>query len=237
MTSATAVSQMDLFEALNPMHSVSIFGYEEKLFLIRPAPKIRPNHVDLLLLKEATSGCKTLKKEDVEYNYHFCVIPSLSSFAGKSGYRRSEICYYCFGVFRKSMEGHSKQCAVAHQENNEFKHITFPTDDNYEFKKLYMLEDFPIKVFFKFQWYCEDNLPATVNTAEPLKYTTQNSNIRIHSYFLCVINQLNELDQTFLYDGQNPVEHFIKKVIELKDYYRNVLAKAYVPIRLLNRIT
>lgn len=74
MEGATAVSQMDAFEAENPLYSVTVFGYEEKLFVIRPAPKIRPNHVDLLLLRLAKPGCVYLKKDDVEYDYHYCTI-------------------------------------------------------------------------------------------------------------------------------------------------------------------
>ncbi|XP_021953651.1 uncharacterized protein LOC110850523 [Folsomia candida] len=232
MKGATALSQMDAFEAENPLHSVTIFGYEEKLFVIRPAPKIRENHVDLLLLRLAKPGSVCLKKEDVEYDYHFCTIPSLSKFVGKSGYRRSEVCEYCFGIYKTSIEKHAQKCAIAHRDQNQSKQMKFPEDDVYEFKNLRMIEDLPIKIFFKFLWYNENDRPSIPTCNQNLKFTTPVSNIKIKAYFLCVINQFNQLDDMLIYDGENPVEHFIQKVIDLKFYYKEYLKRAYVPISL-----
>lgn len=215
-------SQLDEFEAKNPTISISAFvPSSNKLSVIRAAPVIREQHVDLLLLKKAVliNGLLPDNKEDIEIKFHWATITNISGLLGKQGHRRSTLCDYCFGMFTTSFEKHQKVCMMRGLD----RELTFPKQEYFEFKDFKSYEEIPFKIVFQFNFLSDPSVASSENGVQSLY------DLKPFAYCLCLIGPFyrkkNKLLYRQFYTGENVVSTFLDKVDELSQKIKKITLK------------
>jgi len=226
--------ELSEFEKLNPEISITVFTNEGKnLIPHRVTEKLKPHHIDLLLLKrpKITKSSPLPSVDDtVEFDYHFCWIKDLPAVVGKRHHNRSLLCNYCFKAIGSddALRNHLEICNFINAQR-----ITFPTEDTYEFKKLHMYENIPFKIFFSFQYYMEPNQSdcSTLNSAMNIK-----SNLIVFSYTVVVVGPMNGRHDEFIkqyhYDKEKPMDHFFSLIFRLSNKIESIVKSTNVPIKL-----
>jgi hypothetical protein len=211
----TGIDDIERFEIQNAKVgqmniSVSVYGHKDSnIFPMRIPAIIQSNHVDLLFTE----------KDDI---CHWVVIPSLGKmFGGKNGKPKNEVCRKCFvSVHPDKLSQHETVC----QARSEYRHISLPKDQFYEFKNLHMLEDVNFKIYYEI--FGEPNNSAIIQTSSINSQTTP------LSYSIVVVNPNNKVAQRRFYDGINVIQNLTKHLLLLHKKYSKIVATTCVAIKM-----
>jgi len=199
------------FENLNLDISISVYQHQNgDLYAVRIPNEIRERHVDLLLLEE----------DDLA---HYVLITNLGRFYGRTNYRRTDVCRYCFAPISEFNLAHKKRC-----RNIQLgREISISTKDTYSFSKFAMHMDYNFKLFFHTVYY---NEPVLLNEQYERKYTRQSSHAELAGYSLAVFGPLWHLKKRETYFGLDATENFIASLIKLSLKYVEKTKNTYIPL-------